>query len=91
MALRRFPVGHDVGTPAPMHATESFYFDNNGAVDIDVYRYKAPFEQPAYVVPKHGSVRVDIKENATHGNYEYMCYPVPADIHIQANPKIIIQ
>jgi hypothetical protein len=92
MLLRRFNVGDDAGTHvAPMRATESFFFDNHGAVDIDVYRYEAPLEQPAYVVPKHGSVRVDIKENATGADYEYMCYPVPAGIHIVANPKIIIQ
>ena len=90
--LKHFPVGLDAGTHAdPLHATESFYFDNDGSVDIDLYRFKAPLEQPAYVVPKYGSVRVDIKEDATGDDYEYMCYPVPDDLHIEANPKIIIQ
>jgi hypothetical protein len=92
MPLKQFPVGGDAGTHAnPLHAGESFIFVNNGAADCDVYRYSAPLEQPAYVVPKHGSVRVDIKENATGADYEYMCYPVLAGIHIVANPKIIIQ
>jgi len=82
----KFAVCQNVG---PLKAGDDFFWAGKEDEDCVASHCSPPLEKAQYPVPHGQSVAARVLPDAHPGEYEYVC--ACHNIHVQANPKIIIQ